>query len=210
MGGAKFCRFALFPLMLLMLLFVPTRMVAQSTTEDPRYALFNGLDGINNVTITDNGDYPWQMMDLKAEGMTDISFEIPEGSTGLMSSNYNVNGSSSETVVNFTVEKPMLLMFKYLVSSEEFDEATITLDNKKSWTINEIDQIEIKELLSVGKHSLKLSYTKNDSDNENADRTCIYDLKTATTFSEYVADYVATNSTLTFKKSLQTIWKVLI
>ena len=91
-------------------------------------------------------------------------------------------------------------MFKYLVSSEEFDEATITLDNKKSWTISEIDQIEIKELLSVGKHSLKLSYTKDGSDNENADRTCIYDLKTATTFSEYVADYVATNSTLTFKK----------
>ena len=87
-GGAKFYRFALFPLMLLMLLLLPARMVAQTPTEDPRYALFN-LDGITNVTITDNGDYPWQMMDLKAEGMTDISFEIPEGSTGLMSSNYN-------------------------------------------------------------------------------------------------------------------------
>ena len=199
MGGAKFCRFALFPLMLLMLLFVPTRMVAQTPTEDPRYALFN-LDGITNVTITDNGDYPWQMMDLKAEGMTDISFEIPEGSTGLMSSNYNVNSSTSETVVNFTVEKPMLLTFKYLVSSEYFDKATITLDNKEPWMISEIMQIGIKALLSVGKHSLKLSYTKDESETENADRTCIYDLKTATTFSEYVADYVATNSTLTFKK----------
>ena len=198
MGGAKFCRFALFPLMLFMLLFVPTRMVAQT---DPRCALFNSLDGITDVTITDNGSYPWQMMDLKAEGMTDISFEIPEGSTGLMSSNYHVDGSSSETVVNFTVEKPMLLTFKYLVSSEyNFDKATITLDNKEPWTISEIEQIEIKALLSVGKHSLKLSYTKDGSGNENADRTCIYDLKTATTFSEYVADYVATNSTLTFKK----------
>ena len=47
---------------------------------------------------------------------------------------------------------------------------------------------------------MPLSYKKDDSVNENADRTCIYDLKTATTFSEYVADYVATNSTLTFKK----------
>ena len=200
MGGAKFCRFALFPLMLLMLLFVSTRMVAQTTTEDPRYALFKNLEGITNVTITDNGSYPWQELDLNAEGMTNLGFIIPDGSKGLMSSNYNVDGSSSETVVNFTVEKPMLLTFKYLVSSEEFDEATINLDNKKSWTISEIDQIEIKELLSVGKHSLKLSYTKDGSDNENADRTCIYDLKTATTFSEYVADYVATNSTLTFKK----------
>ena len=199
-GGAKFYRFALFPLMLLMLLFVPTRMVAETTTEDPRYVLFKGLEGITDVTITDNGSYPWQELDLNADGMKDLGFTIPDGSKGLMSSNYHVDGSSSETVVNFTVEKPMLLMFKYLVSSEEFDEATITLDNKKSWTISEIDQIEIKELLSVGKHSLKLSYTKDGSDNENADRTCIYDLKTATTFSEYVADYVATNSTLTFKK----------
>ena len=201
MGGAKFCRFALFPLMLLMLLFVPTRMVAQSTTEDPRYALFNGLDGINNVTIIDNGDHPWQMLDLNAEGMTNLGFTIPEGSKGLMSSNYNVDGSSSETVVNFTVEKPMLLTFKYLVSSEyNFDKATITLDNKEPWTISAIMQIEIKALLSIGEHSLKLSYTKDVSGYENADRTCIYDLKTATTFSEYVADYDATNSTLTFKK----------
>ena len=199
-GGAKFYRFALFPLMLLMLLLLPARMVAQTPTEDPRYALFNGLDGITDVTITDDGSYPWKMLDLNADGMKDLGFTIPDGSKGLMSSNYNVDGSSSETVVNFTVEKPMLLMFKYLVSSEEFDEATITLDNKKSWTISEIDQIEIKELLSVGKHSLKLSYKKDGSVNENADRTCIYDLKTATTFSEYVADYVATNSTLTFKK----------
>ena len=199
-GGAKFYRFALFPLMLLMLLFVPTRMVAQTTTEDPRYALFKNLEGITDVTITDDGGYPWKMLDLNADGMKDLGFPIPDGSKGLMSSNYNVNSSTSETVVNFTVEKPMLLTFKYLVSSEYWDKATITIDNKKSWTISEINQIEIKELLSVGKHSLKLSYTKDVSDNENADRTCIYDLKTATTFSEYVADYVATNSTLTFKK----------
>ena len=200
-GGAKFYRFALFPLMLLMLLFVPTRMVAQTPTEDSRYALFKNLEGITDVTITDNGSYPWQELDLNAEGMTNLGFTIPEGSKGLMSSNYNVDGSSSETVVNFTVEKPMLLTFKYLVSSEyNFDKATITLDNKEPWTISEKKQIEIKALLSVGEHSLKLSYTKDGSTNENADRTCIYDLKTATTFSEYVADYVATNSTLTFKK----------
>ena len=199
-GGAKFYRFALFPLMLLMLLLLPARMVAQTPTEDSRYALFKNLEGITDVTITDDGGYPWQMLDLNADGMKDLGFTIPDGSKGLMSSNYHVDGSSSETVVNFTVEKPMLLTFKYLVSSEDFDKATITLDNKEPRTISEIEQIEIKALLSVGKHSLKLSYTKDNSDNENADRTCIYDLKTATTFSEYVADYVATNSTLTFKK----------
>ncbi|MCW4083645.1 BspA family leucine-rich repeat surface protein [Segatella copri] len=174
-------------------------MVAQTPTEDSRYALFKNLEGITDVTITDNGSYPWQELDLNADGMKDLGFPIPDGSKGLMSSNYNVNSSTSETVVNFTVEKPMLLTFKYLVSSEDFDKATITLDNKEPWMISEIMQIGIKALLSVGKHSLKLSYTKDESENENADRTCIYDLKTATTFSEYVADYVATNSTLTFK-----------
>ena len=199
-GGAKFCRFALFPLMLFMLLFVPTRMVAQT---DPRCALFNSLDGITDVTITDNGSYPWQMMDLKAEGMTDISFEIPEGSTGLMSSNYNVEGSTSETVVNFKVEKSIFLTFKHLVSSESYsDKATITIDNKKFEEISGMRQIEIKESLSAGEHTLKLSYQKDYSGNNNADRTFIYDLKTATSISDnnYIAEYNAKNTTLTFKK----------
>lgn len=199
-GGGKFRRLALFPLMLFMLLFVPARMVAQT---DPRCALFNSLEGITDVTITDNGDYPWQMMDLKAEGMTDISFEIPEGSTGLMSSNYNVEGSTSETVVNFKVEKPMFLTFKHLVSSESYcDKATITIDNKKFEEISGMKQIEIKESLSAGEHTLKLSYQKDYSGNNNADRTFIYDLKTATSISDnnYIAEYNAKNTTLTFKK----------
>ena len=186
--------------MLFMLLFVPTRMVAQT---DPRCALFNSLDGITDVTITDNGDYPWQMMDLKAEGMTDISFEIPEGSTGLMSSNYNVEGSTSETVVNFKVEKSIFLTFKHLVSSESYcDKATITIDNKKFEEISGMRQIEIKESLSAGEHTLKLSYQKDYSGHNNADRTFIYDLKTATSISDnnYIAGYNAKNTTLTFKK----------
>ena len=186
--------------MLFMLLFVPTRMVAQT---DPRCALFNSLDGITDVTITDNGSYPWQMLDLNAEGMTNLSFEIPEGSTGLMSSNYNVEGSTSETVVNFKVEKPIFLTFKHLVSSESyFDKATITIDNKKFEEISEIRQIEIKESLSAGEHTLKLSYQKDPSGNNNADRTFIYDLKTATSISDnnYIAEYNAKNTTLTFKK----------
>ena len=190
-------------LMLLTLLLVPTRMVALTTTEDPRCALFNSLDGITDVTITDNGSYPWQMLDLKAEGMTNLGFEIPEGSTGLMSSNYNVEGSTSETVVNFKVEKPIFLTFKHLVSSESyFDKATITIDNKKFEEISEIRQIEIKESLSAGEHTLKLSYQKDPSGNDNADRTFIYDLKTATSISDnnYIAEYNAKNTTLTFKK----------
>ena len=146
------------------------------------------------------------MLDLNAEGMTDLGFDIPEGSTGLMSGNYKVNGYSSVTVVNFRVEKPILISFKYLVSSNKnqepyiFDEATITLDNNESWTISEKKQIEIKALLSVGEHSLKLYYWNARQPENCADRAIIYDLKTATSISDFVAEYDATNTTLTFKK----------
>ena len=204
--AVKSRKLSLLWLMLLMLLFVPTRMVALTTTEDPRCAMFNDLDGISNATFTDNGDWPWQMLDLNAEGMTDLGFDIPEGSTGLMSGNYKVNGYSSVTVVNFRVEKPILISFKYLVSSNKnqepyiFDEATITLDNNESWTISEKKQIEIKALLSVGEHSLKLYYWNARQPENCADRAIIYDLKTATSISDFVAEYDATNTTLTFKK----------
>ena len=207
-GGGKFRRIALFPLMLLMLLLLSTRMVAQPTTEDPRYALFN-LDGITDVTITDNGNYPWRMLDSNAEGMQDLGFTIPEGSKGLMSSNYKVDKSSSETVIRLNVSKPILLTSQVLVSSEfNFDKATITLDNKESWNISGIKQIEIKALLSVGEHSLELSYNKDGSTNEGADRAFIYGLETATTISDYVyvAESDATNSTLTFKKFTPDNW----
>ena len=196
-------------LMLFTLLFVPTSMVAETTTEDPRYVLFKGLEGITDVTITDNGNYPWRMLDSNAEGMQDLGFTIPEGSKGLMSSNYKVDKSSSETVIRFNVSKPILLTSQVLVSSElNFDIATITLDNKESWNISGIKQIEIKALLSVGEHSLKLSYYKDGSTNEGADRAFIYGLETATTISDYVyvAESDATNSTLTFKKFTPDNW----
>ena len=186
-------------LMLFTLLLVPTRMVAQTTSEDPRCALFK-LDGITDVTITDNGDYPWKMLDLNAEGMGNLGFTFPDESKVLMSSNYHMNKSSSETVVNFTVTKPILLTFKYLVSSEYWDRATVTLDNKAYKTISGKNQIEVKALLPIGKHSLKLSYYKDVSGSSYADRAFIYDLNTATSISDYVAEFNATNQTLTFKK----------
>ena len=187
-------------LMLFTLLLVPTRMVAQTTTEDPRYDLFKGLDGITDVTITDNGSYPWQMLDLEAEGMKNLGFTFPEKSKVLMSSNYHVHKTTSEIVVNFRVTKPILLTFKYLVSSEYWDRATVTLDNKAYKTISGKNQIEVKALLPIGKHSLKLSYYKNVSESSYADRAFIYDLNTATSISDYVAEFNATNQTLTFKK----------
>ena len=188
-------------LMLLTLLLLPTSMVAQTTTEDPRYVLFKGLDGITDVTITDNGDYPWKMLNLNAEGMDNLGFTFPEKSKVLMSNNYYVDKSSSETVVNFKVTKRILLTFKNLVSSDYYDRATVTLDNKEYGNISGKNQIEeVKALLPIGEQSLKLSYKKDRSGSFYADRAFIYDLNTATNISDYVAEFNATNQTLTFKK----------
>ena len=199
-GGGKRC-FALLPLMLLTLLLVPTRMVAQNTTEDQRYDLFNSLDGITDVTITDKGSYPWQMLDSNDKGMENVSSYFTKESKGLMSGNYNKSNTTSETVIEFNVEKSILFSFKYLVSSEQkWDVFTITLDGKKLEGISGTSQNEYKKILSVGKHSLTLSYKKDQSTNKGADRAFIYDLKTSTTIDGYVAEYDATNNTLTFKK----------
>ena len=47
---------------------------------------------------------------------------------------------------------------------------------------------------------MTLSYKKDRSTNKGADRAFIYDLKTSATIDGYVAEYDATNYTLTFKK----------
>ena len=188
-------------LMLLTLLYVPTCMVAQNTTEDKRYELFNSLDVITDVTITDKGSYPWQMLDSNDKGMENVSSYFTKESKGLMSGNYNKSNTTSETVIEFNVEKSILFSFKYLVSSEQkYDVFTITLDGKKLEGISGTSQNEYKRILSVGKHSLTLSYKKDLYTNKGADRAFIYDLKTSTTIDGYVAEYDATNYTLTFKK----------
>ena len=166
-----------------------------------RYPLFNNLDGITDVTITDNGDYPWQKLDLKADGMDNLGFTIPEDSKGLMSGNYHKPGSSSETVIRFNVSKPILLTSQILVSSEEnktlFD---FYVDNNKELSISGKKQTEYKVLLSVGEHSLRLVYKKGNRSDANADRAFLYNLKTSVTIDDYVADYESSNNTLTFKK----------
>ena len=85
-------------------------------------------------------------------------------------------------------------------SEQKWDVFTITLDGKKLEGISGTSQNEYKRILSVGKHSLTLSYKKDRNGNKGADRAFIYDLKTSTTIDGYVAEYDATNYTLTFKK----------
>ena len=167
---------------------------------DSRYALFN-LEGITDVTITDNDSYPWKMLDLNADGMSNVSSYFTAESKGLMSSNYGTNDSRSEISVKFHVEKPILFSFKYLISAMNSNYVFITLNGKRLGDIYGTDQKVYKSILNNGEYTLKLSYNTYpfDEGNKGADRAFIYDLNTATTISDYVAELDATNTTLTFK-----------
>ena len=173
--------------------------------KDSRYALFN-LEGITDVTITDNDSYPWKMLDLNADGMSNVSSYFTAESKGLMSNNYGKGHSTSEIIVKFNVEKPILFSFKYLISAKNSNYVFITLNGKRLDEIKGTEQKVYKSILNKlnkGEYTLTLSYNIFDfvdEDNKGADRAFIYDLNTATTISDYVAELDATNTTLTFKK----------
>ena len=166
----------------------------------PRYTLFDGLDGITDVTFTCNGDYPCKMLDLGDEGMSEVSSYITDESIGLMSNNYEMDYSTSEIVIKFNVEKPILFSFKYLISAEYFDKFIITLNGKMLDEIRKTNQKVYKSILNKGEYSLTLSYEKDEDISDGADRAIIYDLNTATTIDDYIADYESSNNTITFKK----------
>ena len=166
----------------------------------PRYTLFDGLDGITDVTFTCNGDYPWKMLDLGDEGMSEVSSYITDESIGLMSNNYEMDYSTSEIVIKFNVEKPILFSFKYLISAEYFEKFIITLNGKMLDEIRKTNQKVYKSILNKGEYSLTLSYEKDGDISDGADRAIIYDLNTATTIDDYIADYESSNNTITFKK----------
>ena len=170
--------------------------------KDSRYALFN-LEGITDVTITDNDSYPWKMLDLGADGMSAVSSYFTAESKGLMSNNYGKGHSTSEIEVKFNVEKPILFSFKYLISAKNSNYVFITLNGKLLDEIKGTEQKVYKSILNKGEYTLRLSYNIFDlvgDGNKGADRAFIYDLNTATTISDYVAELDATNTTLTFKK----------
>ena len=170
--------------------------------KDSRYALFN-LEGITDVTITDNASYPWKMLDLNADGMSNVSSYFTAESKGLMSNNYGKGHSTSEIEVKFNVVKPILFSFKYLISAKKSNSVIITLNDKLFDEIKGTEQKVYKSILNKGEYTLTLSYNIFDligDGNKGADRAFIYDLNTATTISDYVAELDATNTTLAFKK----------
>ena len=172
--------------------------------KDSRYALFN-LEGITDVTITDNDIYSWKMLDLNADGMSNVSSYFTAESKGLMSNNYGKGHSTSEIEVKFNVVKPILFSFKYLISAKNSNYVFITLNGKLLDEIKGTEQKVYKSILNKlnkGEYTLTLSYNIFDfgEGDKGADRAFIYDLNTATTISDYVAELDATNTTLTFKK----------
>ncbi len=170
--------------------------------KDSRYALFN-LEGITDVTITDNDSYPWKMLDLNADGMSNVSSYFTAESKGLMSNNYGKGHSTSEIIVKFNVEKPILFSFKYLISAKNSNDVFITLNGKLLDEIWGTEQKVYKSILNKGEYTLTLSYNIFDfvgEGNKVADRAFLYDLKTSTTIDDYVAEYESSNNTLTFKK----------
>ena len=149
------------------------------------------------------------MLDLNADGMSNVSSYFTAESKGLMSSNYGTNDSRSEISVKFNVEKPILFSFKCLISAMNSNNVFITLNGKQLGGIYGTDQKVYKSILNNGEYTLTLSYNTYpfdegkypfDEGNKGADRAFIYDLNTATTISDYVAELDATNTTLTFKK----------
>ena len=170
--------------------------------KDSRYALFN-LEGITDVTIIDNDSYPWKMLDLNADGMSNVSSYFTAESKGLMSNNYGKGHSTSEIIVKFNVEKPILFSFKYLISAKNSNDVFITLNGKLLDEIWGTEQKVYKSILNKGEYTLTLSYNIFDfvgEGNKVADRAFLYDLKTSTTIDDYVAEYESSNNTLTFKK----------
>ena len=79
--------------------------------DDPRYDVLD-LDGVTIESITDNGDYPWTVMDLDSRGMDAIKDKVPAGSVGLMPGNCDSSGTS-EMLLTVTSDKACMLSFEY-------------------------------------------------------------------------------------------------
>ena len=190
--------------MLLTLLFVPTRMVAQASVSDSRSNLITVDDGITIESITDVGDNPWELLDFNAEGMDKIDITIPADSKGLMSSNYHKNSSKSECIIKINSNSAFVLSFDYAVSSEgSWDPLIVSLDN------NEIDKIGNKSqkrqkgcqvVLNAGSHELTLRYQKDSSQDGGADRGFVYNMKALKQDELYAGIYDSATKKYTFKE----------
>lgn len=166
--------------------------------EDPRYKLMPTCDGLTFVKFVDN-DYPWQVMDLNAEGMKNIGLTIPADSKGIMSTNYHKNSTVSTLEITLVADKNMMLSFDYAVSSEQTDYLRVNLDGKTNLSFSDKKQGHGSVVLNSGQHTLTFAYKKDSSVDRYADRAFIYNIKAITEFTSYVAVDDG-NNTVTLRK----------
>ena len=172
---------------------------------DKRYAVFSSIDGITIESITDdteNQGLPWQVLDLDAEGMDKLGFAIPEGSTGLMTCSHDGEVRSYRTTIKLKTDKPLLLSFNYAnktTGGEMAGTLAFWLDDRLGVHVSEnCTPKEYKVFLAAGEHQLMLeSYRIKETG-----RAVLYNFKTSTSLSDYVAEYDPTTEALTFKKMI--------
>ena len=166
--------------------------------EDPRYKLMSTCDGLTIKKFVDN-DYPWQVMDLNAEGVEEIGLTIPADSKGIMSTNYQKDDTESKFDINLEAEKNILFSFDYAVSSENTDYLRVYLDGTVYIKTSGKNQGNFEFLVPKGSHTLSFRYMKDGSYSYNADRAFIYNIKAMSEFTSYgVVDNG--NKTVTLRK----------
>ena len=97
-GGVKRC-FALLPMMLLTLLLLPTRIAAQTTTEDQRYALFNSTDGTTDYVAEYDATNKTLTFKKNDADVSDISSNI------VFVGNYNNVAEICKALGNVTIKE---------------------------------------------------------------------------------------------------------
>ena len=97
-GGVKRC-FALLPMMLLTLLLLPTRIAAQTTTEDQRYALFNSSDGTTDYVAEYDATNKTLTFKKNDADVSDISSNI------VFVGNYNNVAEICKALGNVTIKE---------------------------------------------------------------------------------------------------------
>ena len=96
--GVKRC-FALLPMMLLTLLLLPTRIAAQTTTEDQRYALFNSSDGTTDYVAEYDATNKTLTFKKNDADVSDISSNI------VFVGNYNNVAEICKALGNVTIKE---------------------------------------------------------------------------------------------------------
>ena len=97
-GGVKRC-FALLPMMLLTLLLLPTRIAAQTTTEDQRCALFNSSDGTTDYVAEYDATNKRLTFKKNDADVSDISSNI------VFVGNYNNVAEIRKALGNVTIKE---------------------------------------------------------------------------------------------------------